>query len=270
MDNEHRASKTKGFIWLILFCGIAPFLFFGGAYLIKSIPWNWEKSLAHRFNLDDHSDECTHSPASDVALQKLINRIYPIYPTDSHYSINVKVIDDKDVNAHATLGGNITLNSGLLAQAASPEEIAGVLAHEIEHVHQRHILQNAFTQIIRRESLNILLGRTSSSTYWANFFMELNFTRGQEKEADRAALVRLQSAHVDNRGFLQFFQRHENDSSLPGFLSDHPTDSDRAKMISDFVNLNTSPVLEPSEWNALQGFCRKKAKQPNSQSDDNQ
>lgn len=163
--------------------------------------------------------------------------------TDYHFFL----IDDGTLNAFAVPGGYIGLHSGLFLAAANEAELAGVLAHEIAHIQQRHlprlVAEAKRAQIPRLATVlaAILLSGTSGAGAQAlatagaaaEMQHQLNFTRGFEQEADRLGLVALARAGFDTTGLPAFFERLQAWNRLnegnapPPFLRTHPVTSDR-------------------------------------------
>ena len=251
---EDRASKLKGFAWLAVGCVIGGFFAVVLSPLTRAIPWSWEQKLARTLPADPEP-ACRYDPKADAVLQKLVKRIYPVQPDDGDFSIDVRLVKDPTVNAYAGLGGQITVDSGLLKQAESPEELAGVLAHEIEHVHRRHIMEGALKHILTSGGIKIIFGSQSSLANLADYFLKMDFSRTQEAQADEGGLRRLQKAHVDNQGFRHFFERMGKSGAGQEFLSDHPSNESRIEMVNSFPNQDPTPVLAPGEWTALKESC---------------
>lgn len=140
------------------------------------------------------------------------------------------VADDPEPNAFALPGGIIVVNTGLLATVRRPEEVAGVLAHEIEHVVQRHGVK----QVVRSAGLQALVSLLAGGVPGADMARELgslSFSRDAEREADARGLERLVARHVDPNGLPEFFDtlaRHQDGKAPPAFLSTHPDSGDRA------------------------------------------
>ncbi len=250
------ASKLKGLMWVIGACLLGACFALGLSPLAHAIPWSWEKKLGHALDAANPDRECHGSPQAARLLDRLVDRMYPIQEEDKAFSIEVRIAKDPAVNAYATLGGQIFINAGLLEQAQSPEEVAGVLAHEIGHVHHRHIMQGALAHLFTAEGINIIFGSPSSLAQGAHYFMTMDFSRAQEAEADEDGLQRLQIAHVDNNGFKHFFERMEREGSSPAFLSDHPSGRSRIERVERFSNASPSPLMTQEEWLILQVYCR--------------
>lgn len=151
-----------------------------------------------------------------------------------------RVVDSDMANAFAIPGGFIFVNRGILERAGTASELAGVLAHEIGHVVERHGLE----QMSKAQNTNrivalvyVLLGRAPGGTEQvalqvAGSAWMAKHSREAEREADRVAVAYLARAGLDPRGMPQFFQRlleeeRSNPSQLLAWFSTHPVTEDR-------------------------------------------
>jgi beta-barrel assembly-enhancing protease len=162
------------------------------------------------------------------------------------YGFTFFLVDDPSINAFAGPGGYIGVHTGLLLAARNESELAGVLAHEIAHVTQRHLLR-AY-EAAQRMSLPtaaallaaILIGSQDSQAGQAALVglqaasaqYQINFTRANEHEADRVGIQTLVRSGIDPRGMPDFFERlHQQTrlygNRLPEFLSTHPVTTSR-------------------------------------------
>lgn len=250
--NDH-ASKKKGLIWVLLACVIALLFIVGIAPLAHLIPWSTEEKMAAMFNSTIPPEQEIKDANTRATLAKMIQRIYPVKAEDRDFSVDVHIVKSPIVNAYTELGGRIILNTGLINQAKSPEEIEAVLAHEMEHVRHRHIMQGLLSSILSFELTHMIsAGADSGISRITHMMFNMKFTRAEETEADRGALTRLQKAHVDNHGFKDFFQRMENDAGTNiEFLSDHPSNDKRIKMVEEYKNKEVKPVLTAQEWDTF-------------------
>lgn len=156
------------------------------------------------------------------------------------------VVRDPQINAFALPGGFIGIHTGLLLAAQSESEVAGVLGHEIAHVTQRHIArmisQQGQNQIlsIAAMAVAILAARSNSQVAEAALAFgqagviqsQLNFTRDNEREADRVGVQLLDSAGFDPRGMATFFERLQRatrfyEGGAPAYLRTHPLTFER-------------------------------------------
>jgi len=155
------------------------------------------------------------------------------------------VIADPTVNAFALPGGYIGIHSGLIASAGSESELASVIAHEIAHVTQRHIARaiaaaegSQYTTLAAVVA-GLLIGALNSEAGQAaiagataaSVQAQLNFTRANEKEADRVGIDLLAKAGYDPRAMPTFFEKlgiaSRYYSRPPEFLSTHPVTTSR-------------------------------------------
>ena len=229
--------------------GLCLALIFGVPYLASQVPFSVERELFEKFDPVSNADKCTgeKKPRATNALQKLVNRIYPLDEADRNFTIDVHVARTKDVNAFALPGGRIYINDGLLQQAQSGDEVAGVLAHEISHVKERHVIKSAADKLLM-------------IVFFPNFakvdsLVNLKFSKNQEAAADDGAVERLRRAKVSSVGLKNFFSRMQKDVHIPALLSDHPAMADRVEKIHPDPSEETTAVLTSQEWTALKGMC---------------
>ena len=200
--------------------------------------------------------------AGEQALEKLVSRLVP---PDSEYVFQVEVVDSGLVNAIAFPGGNILIFRGLLEKSPSSDAVAGVLAHEMQHVFQRHGTENLLNQVALSGLFKLLTVEANAiaETLFAGVrtLSLLKYTRELETEADALALQLLYQAGVDPVEMLAMFQVLKNhSSSLPESISTHPDMSSRMEKLEiiidqkpDFVS---KPVLSKQSWESLQNICK--------------
>jgi beta-barrel assembly-enhancing protease len=251
-------QQLKGLAWFVLTILVGAFLAFGLPYLANLVPWSWEKRASTY--MDGYStNACTNprDPQAAVLFQKSVRRLYPIEKADASFPVTVEVIRGSTVNAFAGLGGHIYVFDGLLQQAESGDELAGVLAHEIEHVRRRHILQGLLVRLSTSEAFKfVFFDGKSSGPQIANLLLHTRFSREEEAEADAGGLKRLQEAHIDVSGFEHFFERAATMSSIPSILSDHPANDDRLEMTRHYHGGLVTPVVSPEEWKRIKTICQ--------------
>ncbi len=156
------------------------------------------------------------------------------------------MVNDPRINAFAGPGGHIGVNAGLFTAAENESELAGVLAHEIAHVTQRH-LARAFDSAKKLSLVNtaailaaILIGTQDGAAGAASLQaaaalsmqQQINFTRANENEADRVGIRALAGAGLDPHGMAHFFEKLQKNARLygtqpPEFLSTHPVTTNR-------------------------------------------
>jgi predicted Zn-dependent protease len=156
------------------------------------------------------------------------------------------VLRDPTINAFATFGGYIGVNTGLLLAAQSESEVASVLAHEISHVTQRHLARQVAQQrqmgvaSVIGMALAILAARSNAqvataalaTTEAASIQSQLSFSRDFEREADRLGFETLSKAGFDPQGMVVFFERLQRsgrvyENNAPVYLRTHPLTVER-------------------------------------------
>ena len=200
--------------------------------------------------------------AGEQALEKLVSRLVP---PGSEYVFQVEVVDSGLVNAIAFPGGNILIFRGLLEKSPSADAVAGVLAHEMQHVFQRHGTENLLNQVALSGLFKLLTVEANAiaETLFAGVrtLSLLKYTRELETEADALALQLLYQAGVDPVEMLAMFQVLKNhSSSLPESISTHPDMSSRIEKLEIIIDQKTDfvskPVLSKQSWESLQNICK--------------
>ena len=181
---------------------------------------------------------------------------------------------DRQINAFATFGGYVGVNAGLVLTADAEDEVAGVLAHEISHVTQHHVLRAV--ERAKKDQIPMMLamlgaiaatqGKSSRSSDNALEAIvvgaqaiaaqrQINFTRSNEAEADRIGIQTLYRAGYDVNGMADFFERMDRVSRgdsggnrLPDYLQSHPVTTTRISEARDRAAqlLRESPALTSS------------------------
>ena len=160
--------------------------------------------------------------------------------------IGLVVIKDPQINAFAVPGGLFALNTGLITSAKNLDEIAGVMAHEIAHVAQRHYSrsQEAFKGQGLLALAGILVGAAIASkadgdvgsavmlgTQAALMDKQLSYSRNQEREADRVGMQFMYSAGYNPQSMADYFETMHRETSRVSFLPDfwltHPLTTER-------------------------------------------
>jgi predicted Zn-dependent protease len=180
----------------------------------------------------------------DAPLEKYVGTIGHRLARAAHgpaFAYTFDLADTDVVNAYALPGGHVWVNRGVLALARTESELAGVVAHEVAHVVERHVARqasNAMVANIGLELLGALLGNTGgafTSGLAANVMtgsVFLGFSRADELAADRRGTRILSEAGWDPRGLAMFLESaraasRRNPSPLQVLFSNHPATEDR-------------------------------------------
>jgi Zn-dependent protease with chaperone function len=178
-----------------------------------------------------------------------LRRIGEKLTTGSPHHYRWFVANQREINAFAAPGGIVVVNVGLLRAIGSPEELAGVLAHEIAHAELRHSLKGMVKSLGLRTLAALALGDYGGTTLAEGMkhLAELGFSREAEREADQEGLRRLVAAGIDPQGMIRFFELLEKERQLtpPEFLSTHPSNAER------ITALQREIALLPQDWRPL-------------------
>lgn len=150
----------------------------------------------------------------------------------SKYRYRFHVAENDAINAFAVPGGIIVVHTGLIKATRRPEELAGVLAHEVQHVEQRHSLEAMVKDFGLRGLWALVSGDLGGGLVGqaAVELTSLGFSRGAEAEADAKGLDELVEAGIDPSGMADFFiimAKQEGSVAPPPFMSTHPASEDR-------------------------------------------
>ena len=190
--------------------------------------------------------------------------------------LTVFVIRDPRINAFALPGGYLGVNAGLVTAVRNESELAGVVAHELAHVTQRHIArtiegtENAnlatwaavLAAIIAASANPEVVIAALSLGQAASYQREVNFTRAHELEADRIGIRTMARAKFDPESVANFFVRLEQQSRLygnqvPEFLRTHPVNTTRiSEARTRAAAMPKAKVKDPVEFGLMQARAR--------------
>jgi len=179
--------------------------------------------------------------AETVAYVRGLGRRLAKVAAGPDYPYTFSVADYKELNAFALPGGPIWIHRGVLEAAANEAQVAGVVAHEIAHIAERHAASRLTASVLTNMGLGLLgamLGNSGGATaaQGAAGLMTngvfLKFSRDDEREADRVGLQLMSKAGWDGRGMVELFQilrrqSARDPSSVDAFFSSHPSPDDR-------------------------------------------
>ena len=229
--------------------------------------------------LTGNMKKCDSAPGR-LALDRLTRRLTAA-ASQSPLPVRVVMVDWALVNAFATPGRQIIMTRGLVQKAASPDEVAGVLAHEIGHTLELH----PEAGLVRAMGLSaaaqlIFAGSTGTATNIGLLLTQLRYTRVAEREADAHAMRTLKTAGISAKGFGDFFERLEPKLTNPAAKADekkqeeekrklslgtriftseilrsHPLTADRLALVRAQPAYPATPALSDDDWLALREMC---------------
>lgn len=229
------------------------------------IPLSYEKQLGEETltTLDaifEGAGKTCSEPAGQQALMKLTERLTG--GRNLRVPIDVRVVPVDIQNAVALPGGTILLFDGLVRNAQSPEEVAGVLAHEMGHTQFRHGMQRLIQSHALTAVVSIIapgdLGGIAAD--FGAIVISQSYSRDAESEADDYAIDILNAADIRPDGMAEFFERfarEEDDAdevSVLQYLSSHPLSVERARNIRSRGTAEGA-ALDDQDWQDLRTIC---------------
>lgn len=246
---------------VLLYLWIIPF---AADYAADIIPPQWEASLGESVVNDFTANygQCTDpkiTGPTDAIISRLDTSAQP-HP----YKFKIHIIKSPMVNAFAAPGGHIVIFTGLIAKTERPEELAGVLAHEMQHVLKRHATRSLFQNLSTYMLITLFTGGSSNTASLVNTFATMRYSRIAEAEADDTALKLLQKAQIDPTGMVTFFkiiEKIEKRKKIPAvlsYISTHPDTAERINHLNTAINAApyVSTILLPDvAWKEAALVC---------------
>ena len=280
-----RENESK-FNWKLYSVGIMVLMFsayvfiktvpsFLADQMVEKIPIEWEvtvgQSILKMLPVAQKPD-----PEVLKVLQDTVDFLKQSLPGNP-YDLKVYILPVEQVNALALPGGPIVIFEGLIDKAESPEELAGVLAHEIQHILLRHSTRGILRNMAESILVTIFLGDMSSVmegiVQLAGQLETLGLSREMEAEADQKGMELIFSANIDPHGMIRIFEKlmqeeslqkelseektasEENDMKLFSYFSTHPSGRNRLaqleKQMRSHENRNWTPLFPNLDWNEI-------------------
>jgi Zn-dependent protease with chaperone function len=251
---------------LAAICSIVLIVLFGvplvAERMVPLVPMSFERRLGgvvdNQVRAIFGGKVCT-DPEGNAAFAKMVEKLREA----SHVEMPLQtaVLASSIPNALALPGGKIYLFNGLLQKANGPDEIAGVIAHEMGHVRHRDqirvVIQNGGTSFL----IGLLFGDFTGSTaaiFTARSLVDASYSRQVEGSADAFAI---ETMHALGRspapmGELLFRVTGTQGNKTIGILASHPLTEARRELMRREDRPATGPdILSPAEWRALKNVC---------------
>ncbi len=281
-------GKGPNFNWKLYSAGILVLIFsayvfiktvpsFLADQMVENIPIEWEVTVGQSIL---EMLPVARKPDQEVlkVLQDTVDFLkQSLQGNPSPYDLKVYILPVKQANALALPGGPIVIFEGLLYKAESPEELAGVLAHEIRHILLRHSTRGILRNMAESILVTIFLGDMNSVmegiVQLAGQLETLGLSREMEAEADQKGMELIFSANTDPHGMIRIFEKlmqeeslqkelseektasEENDMKLFSYFSTHPSGRNRLaqlkKQMRSHENRNWTPLFPNLDWNEI-------------------
>ena len=204
--------------------------------------------------------ETCNSPAGSSAFNKLMKQLSAAAGIAA--PVRASVLKTQVPNAFALPGGKVFLFNGLLARANDPDEVAGVLAHELGHVMHRDNTRNMIYSGGTTFLIGLLFGDVTGSgalVFASRSLFTASYSREAEQNADDFSISVMHRLGRPTKPMGELIFRitgNQADKTL-SILANHPLTEDRLKHLSD-ENRPASgpPLLSDKEWTALKAVCK--------------
>ncbi len=224
-----------------------------GKYSLKQIEWM----------VGDDKDLVCDNALGQAALTKMTKRLTDNFETE--YPLDVRVFRHEMVNAFAVPGGQVVLFEGLIKAAKTPEEVAGVLAHEFGHVVHRDPTRLSMRSAGTAGLLGMVFGDFAggfAALALAEALVSANYSQDAEAQADVFSHELFARAQLPSRRFGNFFKQlrdeHGGGGRLMSHISSHPDLEGRenAAIAADVIgDAGFEPILTAAQWADLQNIC---------------
>ncbi|BAL79054.1 putative metalloendopeptidase [Bradyrhizobium cosmicum] len=199
-------------------------------------------------------------PAGKAAFVKLVNRLRDAAGLDDD-AMTAGVLPTSVPNAFALPGGKVYVLKGLLDKAENPDEIAGILAHELGHLkhydNMRGLIYNGGTSFL----IGLLFGDVTGSSaviFASRSVVEASYSREAETAADTFSIEIMHKLGRSPKPAAELMYRitGKEGGGLTSILASHPLTEDRlARMTKEDRPASGPPLLTDKEWQALKGIC---------------
>lgn len=216
-------------------------LHYSAPLLAELIPYEWEQKIgAYAFENYQMGKKTVTDKTVNDAVNTVIQRIDQFDGAEIKYQ--VAVVDADMINAFAFPGGYVVVTTGLIENSDNPEQVAGVLAHELTHVLERHGMR----KLVRQAGMGVLIGIVFGDVSALSQLIELSsqldslsFDRDQERSADDGAIKIMTAAGLSPKNLAAFFEKIQKADSITGNIPElfqtHPLTDERIKRVADAV-----------------------------------
>ncbi len=249
---------TFGTIGLILI--IVTILGLAADYLVSFIPVEYEQSLFQQdkmYLMPFTKDKSSDAMLVQNYLEGLVQQLHTAAGSEfTKHKFSIALADTEDANAFAVPGGHIVVTKGLLRSISSENGLSMVLAHEMAHHYERHPLRSTGRGLVVGLFIMALVGADGSALTQqvlgqSASIGSLAFSRKQESSADNIAADLLIKFYGHALGAAEFFQSIQKQekllTSVPSYLSTHPSVEHRIKKLIELENLHSGQVTQLPE-----------------------
>lgn len=222
---------------------------------IGDIAWSQVSSFA---------DMCDDSDAATQILNDVATRLMDASNVPQRDEVWITIVDAPIPNAFALPDNSIVVTDELIALAEHPDEVVGVLAHEIGHIAHRHVMTNVVRNIGVGVFFDVVFGGAGVGQAVAIASVNLaalRYGREDETEADESGFDYLERAGLNPAAVARFFDRiseleaEAGVDDFPTLLASHPATEQRAAAARARARPDAPPSLTDAEWRVVRSSC---------------
>lgn len=254
---------TQGFIGVFFFFSIwfsLTQIDWVSIFKIQKITDKTEQKLGNIFwEIIEKSEKENKTPLVVKSIDSIVNRICLANKIDRK-SIKVHVIEKEEINAFALPNGHLVIYTALISNSDKPEELSGVICHEIAHIELNHVVKKLVKEVGLSALISITTGNgnTEMIRRTLKLLSSSAFDRTLEKDADIQAVNYLVSAKINPEPFADFLYKlaDQTDEATKylTWISTHPESKERAEYIIEYSKdkkTDYEKVLSLKTWNEL-------------------
>lgn len=251
LSGERTGLRMSGWFGCVVFFALLVFLIAsipgcirrGVDATVESAPFSLDETIGEAAEGAMATGSLVEDERVTKAIEALVDRLargVDALGDKPTVTWHVRVIEDSTVNAFALPGGYITVFTGLIEAADTPDMVAGVLAHEMAHVTERHGLRRLGQSLGFFTAIQLLLGDASGLGRIAKEMLTMAsvnaYSREQEAEADLVGARVMHAARIDPAALGAFFRHlQERDGDVPAalsWMSSHPQHAERIAAVA--------------------------------------
>jgi predicted Zn-dependent protease len=253
----------QGFLFILLFFGTwigLTQIDWVKIFKIQQITNKTEQKLGDLFwEVYQKSETENKNPHVLKSIDSLVTTICKANQIDQS-KLKIHVLNKDEINAFALPNGHLIIYSGLIKDADNPEELTGVICHEIAHIERNHVMKKLVSEI----GLSVLISMTTRDggpeviKQTAKMLSSTAFDRSLEKEADIQAVDYLIKAKINPETFADFLfklsDNEDNTSKNLTWISTHPDSKERAVYIIEYSkdkSTSYKSMLSKKTWERL-------------------
>ncbi len=205
------------------------------------------------------TDYCDDSDEAARILNDVAYSMMAASGVSRRDDIWISIVDAPIPNAFALSDDSIVVTDDLITLAEHPDEIIGVIAHEIAHIEQNHVMKNIVRGVGAGIFFDVVFGGAGAGQAIAIASVNLaglRYSRGDEADADARGLGYLEAAHIDPDALARLFERLEQEGGeIPTLLSSHPATAARAAAARARAQAGRQPSLDDAQWRIVRSAC---------------